>query len=263
MSIVSRTTVEPVSLGLVTDRFGSAAPSGDDRAVKDETLLRRVCRSLEAAGLSVVVVVAMDAGPGIQPNAHSLTRPRRALPSAGLSVVTGVGSADPSTGHPRDETASRFGFVGARAPRKATGAVGDADKAPVIVLTTAGDEEEARAAVAAGGFGYMVGVNELYVDRHPTTTPDVTSMDVEVLPPGVTDDRAGTPAAHSYGLTTREVEVLRAFANGSSTTEVAREFFVSPKTVKNHLAHAYAKLGVASRTQAVAKAVKMGIVTIG
>jgi DNA-binding NarL/FixJ family response regulator len=56
--------------------------------------------------------------------------------------------------------------------------------------------------------------------------------------------------------------VLQALANGASTCDVARSLFISHKTVKNHLAHVYAKLGASSRTQAVAAAVRLGIVRI-
>jgi two-component system, NarL family, response regulator DegU len=63
-------------------------------------------------------------------------------------------------------------------------------------------------------------------------------------------------------LTRREVEVLQMLANGASSNDVARKLFISGKTVKNHLAHIYSKLGATSRTQAVAKAVRLGIVRI-
>ena len=56
--------------------------------------------------------------------------------------------------------------------------------------------------------------------------------------------------------------MLQALATGASTVEVARELYVSPKTAKNHIAHIYSKLGVSSRTQAIAKALRQGIVSI-
>ena len=71
---------------------------------------------------------------------------------------------------------------------------------------------------------------------------------------------AGKEAA-AHGLTRRGVEVLNAFANGSSIREVVRELYVSHKTAKNHLTHVYTKL-VVSRTQAVSKAVRLQIVHI-
>ncbi|WP_448466631.1 LuxR C-terminal-related transcriptional regulator [Mycolicibacterium sp. XJ870] len=54
------------------------------------------------------------------------------------------------------------------------------------------------------------------------------------------------------GLTRREVEVLRAIASGATNRQVAQQMVVSEKTVGRHLANIYAKLGVSSRTAAVA-----------
>ena len=54
-------------------------------------------------------------------------------------------------------------------------------------------------------------------------------------------------------LTTREVDVLRKVALGFSNKEIAEQLFVSPNTVKTHIKNIYAKLGVNSRVQAVAR----------
>jgi DNA-binding CsgD family transcriptional regulator len=53
-------------------------------------------------------------------------------------------------------------------------------------------------------------------------------------------------------LTVRELEVVRCVAAGQSTAEIAREFWLSPTTVSKHLEHVYRKLGVTSRTAALA-----------
>jgi two-component system response regulator DegU len=65
------------------------------------------------------------------------------------------------------------------------------------------------------------------------------------------------------GVTRREREVLQLVADGCSTTEVAGRLFISQKTVKNHLASAYHKLGVPDRTQALLEAVRRGMVQRG
>src|SRR5579863_3550273 len=101
---------------------------------------------------------------------------------------------------------------------------GRAAGAPVVVVAMFDDEDSARAAMASGTRGHM--------------------------------------AAAPNTLTAREVEVLEALANGASTSDVARSLLISHKTVKNHLAHIYSKLGVSSRTQAVATAVRLGVVRI-
>jgi LuxR family maltose regulon positive regulatory protein len=60
-------------------------------------------------------------------------------------------------------------------------------------------------------------------------------------------------------LTERELQVLRLLAAGRSNAETAAELFVEPSTVKTHLIHLYNKLGVHSRTQAVAHARALGL----
>jgi LuxR family maltose regulon positive regulatory protein len=62
-------------------------------------------------------------------------------------------------------------------------------------------------------------------------------------------------------LTQRELEVLGLIAKGLSNREVAQRLFISPKTVKRHTSSIYGKLGVHSRTQAVAKARSLGILS--
>ena len=63
-------------------------------------------------------------------------------------------------------------------------------------------------------------------------------------------------------VTRREEEVLQLIADGCSTPEVAQKLYISQKTVKNHLASIYEKLDARDRTQAVLRAVRMGIVSL-
>lgn len=60
-------------------------------------------------------------------------------------------------------------------------------------------------------------------------------------------------------LSGRELEVMRLVAIGLRNHEIAATLFVSGNTVKTHLAHAYAKLGVRSRTEAVARCASLGL----
>jgi two-component system response regulator DegU len=63
-------------------------------------------------------------------------------------------------------------------------------------------------------------------------------------------------------VTRREEEVLQAICDGCSTPEVASRLYLSQKTVKNHLASIYQKLDARDRTQAVLKALRLGIVRL-
>jgi LuxR family maltose regulon positive regulatory protein len=55
-------------------------------------------------------------------------------------------------------------------------------------------------------------------------------------------------------LTARELEILRHITAGMRNGEIADRLFISPATVKRHIANAYGKLGVTHRTAAVARA---------
>jgi DNA-binding NarL/FixJ family response regulator len=63
-------------------------------------------------------------------------------------------------------------------------------------------------------------------------------------------------------LTNREEETLQLVATGLSTHDVARRLFISPKTVRNHLAAAYAKLDARDRTEAILSGMRLGIVAL-
>jgi LuxR family transcriptional regulator, maltose regulon positive regulatory protein len=60
-------------------------------------------------------------------------------------------------------------------------------------------------------------------------------------------------------LTARELEVLRLLAAGAPNRAIAEQLVVTPETVKKHLSHLFDKLGVANRTQAVARARELGL----
>ncbi|MDB5299390.1 MAG: degU 1 [Phycisphaerales bacterium] len=64
-------------------------------------------------------------------------------------------------------------------------------------------------------------------------------------------------------LTAREMSVLRQVVHGKANKEIAAELFISEGTVKVHLTHLFEKLGVASRTEAMALAMRRGLVRLG
>ena len=61
-------------------------------------------------------------------------------------------------------------------------------------------------------------------------------------------------------LSDRELEVLKLIANGKDNAQIARELYISPKTVKNHISNILMKLQIENRIQAAVYAVRSGIV---
>jgi non-specific serine/threonine protein kinase len=72
---------------------------------------------------------------------------------------------------------------------------------------------------------------------------------------GERSGRSGT----LFGLTARELEVLRLVASGRTNREIAAALFVTQRTAATHVTHILAKLGVESRTEAAAWAVRYGL----
>ena len=74
--------------------------------------------------------------------------------------------------------------------------------------------------------------------------------------------RLGGSGATQEPLTTRELDVVRLVAQGASNREIARDLRMSEATVKTHLLHIFAKLGVADRTWAVTTALERGLIEL-
>jgi two-component system response regulator DegU len=70
------------------------------------------------------------------------------------------------------------------------------------------------------------------------------------------------PVQSSEILTARELEVLRLVAQGLTNAQVGDTLVISPRTVEKHLASIYQKLDSRDRTQAVLRAVRMGIIRL-
>jgi DNA-binding NarL/FixJ family response regulator len=73
----------------------------------------------------------------------------------------------------------------------------------------------------------------------------------------------GSPGAARDALSAREVEILELVAAGTTNREAAARLFISEATVKTHLLHIYAKLGVSDRAAAVAEGYNRGLLTPG
>ena len=68
--------------------------------------------------------------------------------------------------------------------------------------------------------------------------------------PGTPAEEETTPTDYPAGLSAREVEVLRLLAKGMTNAQIAKELFVSPRTVNAHLRSVYHKIGSSTRAEA-------------
>lgn len=129
-----------------------------------------------------------------------------------------------------------------------------ADGPPVLVVTTYGSDPEILGALAAGATGYILkdaGVSELREAVEKTVRGE------RFLGEGVAT-RVEQRSDQRTALTNRELQVLRIVATGATNTQIASRLVLSEATVKTHLGRIYDKLGVTSRTAAVAAARSLG-----
>ncbi len=130
----------------------------------------------------------------------------------------------------------------------------------VIALTSFKEDALIRRALQAGAVGYVlknISADELAAAIRaaraglPTLAPEAAQVLI----------RAATqPRGPGDDLTPREREVLRLMAQGKNNPEIADRLVVSRSTVKFHISSILAKLGAASRTEAVAFALQNGLV---
>ncbi|MFD7654725.1 response regulator [Actinosynnema sp. NPDC059797] len=129
--------------------------------------------------------------------------------------------------------------------------------ARVLVLTTYDTDSDVLPAIKAGATGYLLKDtprDELFRAVRSAARGEA------VLSPSVATRLVGQvrqPAAEP--LSDREVEVLGLIARGCTNREAAAKLFISEATVKTHLVHVYAKLGVKDRAAAVAVAYERGL----
>jgi NarL family two-component system response regulator LiaR len=144
----------------------------------------------------------------------------------------------------------------------------DNPDARVLVLTSFGDNERVFSAIRAGASGYLLkdaspeqllqAIHDVYNGEshlHPTIA---LKMLRELDNPVAAASRPLTDDP----LTEREVEVLRAVAQGLSNQEIAKTLTISERTVGNHIGSILRKLHLANRTQAALYALRRGLVDI-
>jgi DNA-binding NarL/FixJ family response regulator/class 3 adenylate cyclase len=146
-----------------------------------------------------------------------------------------------------------------------------AARTKVVMLTTFDMDEYVYEALRAGASGFLLkdvppeqlvdGIRAV-ASGDALLAPTITKRVIEEYirrPP----DGARTPPPELAELTGRELDVLRLIARGLSNAEIAKELFLSPTTVKTHVAHILTKLQLRDRVQAVVYAYESGVVERG
>jgi two-component system, NarL family, response regulator LiaR len=130
----------------------------------------------------------------------------------------------------------------------------------VLALTSFKEERLVQDALEAGAIGYLLkdvsaeklaqairGANAGRSTLSPEAAQVLVQAATQTPPPG-------------QDLTERERDVLALMVTGLNNTEISEKLVVSPSTIKSHVSHILAKFGVTSRTEAVALAVRHGLV---
>jgi DNA-binding NarL/FixJ family response regulator len=210
--------------------------------VDDQELIRTGLRGILRSRFGFEVVGELDSGEGVL-DAVATLRPDVVVMDVRMPRVDGV-------------TATRLLAEVPHAP-------------PVLVLTTFEDEEVLAGALRAGAAGFLLkGVPAEDLQRAVRAVaagdswldPAVTGRVLAAYREGPTPALPGTEVG---SLTPREREVLALIGAGLSNTEIAGELTLGEGTVKTHVGHIFAKLGLRDRAAAVVFAFDHGLVQPG
>ncbi|WP_433474655.1 response regulator [Spirillospora sp. CA-142024] len=196
--------------------------------VDDHTVMRAGVVALLAAEPTIEIVG--EAGDGREAVALAeRLRPDVALLDLRMPVLDGVAAT------------ARIGPTGTR----------------VLILTTYDTDTEIERAIEAGAIGYLLKdtTRDQLVDAIHAAARGETVLAPRVAEKLVARMRRPEQAA----LTAREIDVLRAVADGLSNAEIGRRLVIAEATVKTHLLRVFAKLDVSDRTHAVVVAMDRGL----
>jgi len=152
----------------------------------------------------------------------------------------------------------------------ATRAIAAGDGAPaVVVLTLSDDDASMLDALLAGAAGYVL--KDATLEQIVAAVQAAAAGDA-VIPPRIAPEllrrvraaeptRAATADGDVVELSEREHEVLRLIVDGRDNAAIAAALFISPNTVKSHVASIFGKLGVENRLQASVQALRRGLVS--
>jgi DNA-binding NarL/FixJ family response regulator len=134
---------------------------------------------------------------------------------------------------------------------------GEFPEARIVMLTTFEGDVEIQRALQAGARGYLL-------KSMPPSELILAIRQVHAGKKRVPPDVAAQLAEHmgNENLTSREIEVLQQVTGGNRNRDIADRLCISEETVKVHIKHIMEKLGASDRTQAIAIAVRRGIIQL-
>ncbi|MCJ7523237.1 MAG: response regulator transcription factor [Dehalococcoidia bacterium] len=138
----------------------------------------------------------------------------------------------------------------------------------VLILTAYDDDRYVIGLLEAGAAGYLLksARGQALVDAIRTVSAGESVLHptiiAKVLKYGVRTRAQGGERGTKGQLSDRELEVLKLASKGMSNKDIAKELFLSTRTVKAHLSNIFDKLDVASRTEAIVKGIKEGWLTV-
>ena len=138
----------------------------------------------------------------------------------------------------------------------------------VIMLTIYDDDQHVLKAVEAGASGYVIKnvrkedlfkIIKKVSDGKSFLDPDVTTHILQMI----REPRANPSDPKTHPFSERELEIMVVLAKGNSNQKIAEKLYLSEHTVKTHLKHIFKKLSVSSRSEAISKAIQLGIIRLG
>ena len=138
------------------------------------------------------------------------------------------------------------------------------NRVPVIMLTTFDDNEILMASITQGANGFML--KDVSLDKLISAITQVASggylIEADVLQAlsSSNQDQLSIESLSEIKISSRESEILTLMAGGLSNKEIAAAVFLAQGTVKNHISNILLKLESRDRTQAVLKALQLGLI---
>ncbi len=135
----------------------------------------------------------------------------------------------------------------------------------ILMLTVYQDSNKVFEALCAGACGYLVkktpptklleAIKEVYNGGSPMS-PQIARLVINVFQ----ENQIRNSGQEKFDLTGREKEVLALLSEGNNYNEIGEALFISVDTVRHHIRNIYRKLHVHSRSEAVAKAIRKGLI---